>query len=89
MSLTSMRLASLSYALSAVTTDSCTDSDSFIISGRKSMLSSCIAGARLILIVQIICYCARIRRNITTPRGVYTYPKILTLQWKTTQIQLL
>ena len=38
MSLTSTWLSSsLSYALSAVTTDSCTDSDSFIISGLKSI----------------------------------------------------
>ena len=40
--------------MSAVTTDSGTNSDIFIISGRKSMLS-CLVGARLILIVQIIC----------------------------------
>ena len=46
--------SSLSYPLSAVTTDSGTDSDIFVMSGRKSMLS-CLVGARLILIVQIIC----------------------------------
>ena len=55
MSLTSTWLSSsLSYALSAVTTDSGTNSDIFITSGLKSILS-CLTGARLILIVQIIC----------------------------------
>ena len=53
-SLTSTWFFSLSYALSAVTTDSGTNSDIFVMSGRKSMLS-CLVGARLILIIQIIC----------------------------------
>jgi hypothetical protein len=52
--LTSTGFFSLSYPLSAVTTDSGTNSDVFVMSGRKSMLS-CLVGARLILIVQIIC----------------------------------
>ena len=37
-----------------VTTDNAKISDVFAISGRKSMVS-CLVGARLILIVQIIC----------------------------------
>ena len=53
-SLTNMWLTSLSYALSPITTDNGKISDVFVISGPKSMLS-CLVGARLILILQIIC----------------------------------
>jgi len=55
MSLTSTWLSSsLSYALSPITTDNGKISDVFVMSGWKSMVS-CLVGARLILIVQIIC----------------------------------
>ena len=43
-SLTSTSLSSLSYALLAVTADRGTNSDVFVMSGRKSMLS-CLVGA--------------------------------------------
>ena len=54
-SITSTWLSSLSYALSATTTDSGFILDILITIGLKSMLS-CLLGARLTLMLQIICF---------------------------------
>ena len=57
---------SLSYPLSAVTTDNGSIFDALVMIGLKSMLS-CLVGARLILIVHIICC------NTSTPIDNFAY----------------